>query len=979
MLHRAASNAYSWWWASHIRTKQSRWLEQNLQDLEEKVKETLKIIDNDGDSFAQRAEMYYRRRPELINFVEEAFRAYRALAERYDHLSKELQSANRTIATVFPERAQYAMDDDEENLPGTSFPSDDPNNQDQDVAAVPKPSIPKVPDIPKKDLRSQSMLVSRQKPIKRTASTTANAAAVPSSGLSKTEALEEIDKLHKEILALQTEKEFVHSLYKRTYEKFWEIECQITQMHKSVSDLQDEFGVGTVIEDDEARTLMVATALNSCQQTLVKLQEKQEQTAEEARLERQRIEESHKKFGTLKAEFLSKRADCLESNSLELKNIDQGINIDEEQEDHGMELPRQKIEEQIDLNSKTSLTVMELADKIDELVNKVATLETSLATQTAMVMRLRSETDELQAHIRRLEEEKESLVESSDVMSKKLKELEEELRRVKNLNQSVEHQSNNFQTHFTEASCGLDNLSGKLKLVKQDEKVEDTEFLQEVKAVPDAEPENKSVENSDKMVPRDEPVISEEVMAEEEEKKDDEILALNNSNTVEDENQTDSSNDLGLMPENPEEPMQQEKDEKQDSSPIVDGDLDIETRELEAEEEEDQPIWRKLFVRGLEDREKILLEEYTSVLHNFKSVRKKLSEVENKNRDSICEMGIQIRELKSAIVSKDEVIQTLLRKLSNPQTSPYTTPEYKYIQQESKPQAATSQNSDTVSSNKNQKSLSDLFSEQPFEPTETTKESPANLETTLTKEEENKVKENLDNEKHATSPVEEKVRSDIDGLLEENLEFWLRFSTSVHQIQKFQSSIQDLHAELKELKHKKQEGGGKHQTGKSDIRPIYRHLREIQTELSLWMEHNALLKEELQSRFSSLCNIQDEISRISNADSRAEKTELSQYKAAKFQGEVLNMKQENNKVSDELQAGLNRVRAMKVDVEKTVAQLDDELGISASKKYYITGARIPLRSFLFGVKLKKQKPSIFSCVNPALQKQYSDLAAGLPT
>ncbi|KAF5455985.1 hypothetical protein F2P56_025504 [Juglans regia] len=983
MLQRAASNAYSWWWASHVRTKQSRWLEQNLQDLEEKVKETLKIIDNDGDSFAQRAEMYYRRRPELINFVEEAFRAYRALAERYDHLSKELQSANRTIATVFPERAQYAMDDDEENLPGTSFPSDDPNKQDQDVAAVPKPSIPKVPDIPKKDFRSQSMSVSRKKPIKRTASTTAKAAAVPSSGLSKTEALEEIDMLLKEILALQTEKEFVHSLYKRKYEKFWEIECQITQMHKRVCDLQDEFGVGTVIEDDEARTLMVATALNSCKQTLVKLREKQEQAAEEARVERQRIEEAHQKFGTLKDEFLSKRADCLENNSPELKNIDQGINIDEEQEGHAMELPRQKIEEQIDLNSKTSLTVMELADKIDELVNKVATLETCVSTQTAMVKRLRSEIDELQAHIRSLEEEKESLVESSDVMRKKLKETEEELRRVKNLNQSVEHQRNNLQTHFTEASSGLDNLSGKLKTVKQDEKVEDTELLQEVKAVPDAEPENKSVENSGKIVPSDEPVISEEVMAEEEEKKDDEILeilALNNSNTVEDENQPDLSSDLGLMPEKPKEPMQQEKDEKQDSSPIVDGDLVIETRELEAEEEEDQPIWRKLFVKGLEDREKILLEEYTSVLHNFKSARKKLSEVENKNRDSIFELGMQIRELKSAIVSKDEVIQTLLQKLSNPQASPYTTPEYKYIQQESKPQAATSQNSDTVSSNTNQKSLSDLFSEQPFEPTGTSKESPANLEATLTKEEKNnKFEVNLDNEKHATSPVEERVRSDIDGLLEENLEFWLRFSTSVHQIQKFQSSIQDLHAELMELKHKKQEGGGKHQTGKSDIRPIYRHLREIQTELSLWMEHNALLKEELQSRFSSLCNIQDEISRISNADSRAEKTELSQYKAAKFQGEVLNMKQENNKVSDELQAGLNRVRAMKDDVEKTVAQLDDELGISASKKYYTTGARIPLRSFLFGVKLKKQRPSIFSCVNPALQKQYSDLAAGLPT
>lgn len=37
MLQRAASNAYSWWWASHIRTKQSKWLEQNLQGMNQPV------------------------------------------------------------------------------------------------------------------------------------------------------------------------------------------------------------------------------------------------------------------------------------------------------------------------------------------------------------------------------------------------------------------------------------------------------------------------------------------------------------------------------------------------------------------------------------------------------------------------------------------------------------------------------------------------------------------------------------------------------------------------------------------------------------------------------------------------------------------------------------------------------------------------------------------------------------------------------
>eukprot|EP00249_Psilotum_nudum_P025292 c29627_g1_i1 orf=3-425(-) len=49
----------------------------------------LKIIEEDADSFAKRAEMYYKRRPELLNLVEAFYRAYRALAERY-HLTGEL-------------------------------------------------------------------------------------------------------------------------------------------------------------------------------------------------------------------------------------------------------------------------------------------------------------------------------------------------------------------------------------------------------------------------------------------------------------------------------------------------------------------------------------------------------------------------------------------------------------------------------------------------------------------------------------------------------------------------------------------------------------------------------------------------------------------------------------------------------------------------------------------------------------------------
>ncbi|KAF6143019.1 hypothetical protein GIB67_041087 [Kingdonia uniflora] len=83
--------SHSWWWDSHISPKNNKWLADNLEEMDRSVKQMLKLIEEDGDSFAKKAEMYYRKRPMLISNVEEFYRMYRALAERYDHLTVELR------------------------------------------------------------------------------------------------------------------------------------------------------------------------------------------------------------------------------------------------------------------------------------------------------------------------------------------------------------------------------------------------------------------------------------------------------------------------------------------------------------------------------------------------------------------------------------------------------------------------------------------------------------------------------------------------------------------------------------------------------------------------------------------------------------------------------------------------------------------------------------------------------------------------
>ncbi|KAG8092942.1 hypothetical protein GUJ93_ZPchr0012g21864 [Zizania palustris] len=88
------------------------WLMINYTDMDSKIKLMIKIIDEDADSFARRAEMYYRRRPELMSLLEELYRAYRALAERHDHAAGELRHAHRKMAEAFPDEFQLDLDDD---------------------------------------------------------------------------------------------------------------------------------------------------------------------------------------------------------------------------------------------------------------------------------------------------------------------------------------------------------------------------------------------------------------------------------------------------------------------------------------------------------------------------------------------------------------------------------------------------------------------------------------------------------------------------------------------------------------------------------------------------------------------------------------------------------------------------------------------------------------------------------------------------
>ncbi|XP_073126353.1 kinase-interacting protein 1 [Henckelia pumila] len=918
MLQRAANNAYSWWWASHIRTKQSKWLEQSLQDMEEKVQSMLKLIEEDGDSFAKRAEMYYKRRPELINSVEESYRAFRALADRYDHLSKDLQNANRTIATVFPEQIQFAMEEDED----CASPKTLKKSQ---IPSMNMANVPTVPKAPIKDFKGLVTTASKQLQMK-----SSKVKEQVKSGFSKEEALKEVDKLQKDILASQTVKEFVKSSYENGLAKYWEIESQIIEMQQKVCSLQDEFNMDTVIDDDEARTLMAGAALKSCQEMLAQLQENQEKAALEAREEFNKIEDSRERLKTLRNEYLpdgtndqEKQGECDKTEALEDKSQDSGK--------ERIDALQGKTIENLDLSSMASMTVSELAEKIDELVNKVLSLETSVSSQTVLINTLKTEAGELHEQIRGLEDEKGALIDGKYNLRAKVKELEEKLNSVQDLNKNVERQNSDLETNFSEALLNLDHLSEKLGSVKPDEEAQQNETPRD---------EARSISLDDLKVEQKDVSISEEPfeVSNADDKLDVKEVNIEVSNTdhkldvkevnIEEVPQSDASVPEKLTIDESVTFSEQKPEEHVDI---------FQSKELiivEAQgdmEKEEGLHWQKMLLSGVEDREKILLKEYTALLRNFKEVKKKLSDMEKREKESQFDTIVQMREFKKAILKRDEEIQHMRQRLN--------------LLLADKPQEAGENFAVNEDSNVNKEEIKSVHTERT----------------------------------PSISAVEEKFRTDIDAILDENLDFWLRFSTAFHQIQKFKTEVQDLQDEISKLQEKKKQGGSVKTRLKSEVLPIYKHLREIQTELTLWLEQSASLKDELKRRFASLCGIQEDITKALKDGAEEEEIRFSSHQAAKFQGEILNMKQENNKVREELETGLEHVSVLKLDIEKTLGKLHEDFDIPSDQpqlKHNMSKSRIPLRSFIFGTRQKKQKHSIFSYMHP--NRRYQILKAGVP-
>ncbi|KAF0914584.1 hypothetical protein E2562_030661 [Oryza meyeriana var. granulata] len=221
--------------------------------------------------------MYYKKRPELMNLVEEFYRAYRALAERYDQATGALRQAHRTISEAFPNQMPSMSEDSpssgqdvEPRTPEMPMPARAPYDLDdlhKDAAGVsPHPFTVKRNGTQPDDIESQSL---KQQ--------------ISSESQRANKAESEIHSLKDTISCLISEKDTTLLQYNESTRRLSVLECELSNAHVELKKLSDHMAM-------EVDKLKYAESHNSAMQSEL------ETLDQKVRVQEQELEQSRKEI-----------------------------------------------------------------------------------------------------------------------------------------------------------------------------------------------------------------------------------------------------------------------------------------------------------------------------------------------------------------------------------------------------------------------------------------------------------------------------------------------------------------------------------------------------------------------------------------------------------------------------------------------------------------------------------------------------------
>ncbi|KAG6537236.1 hypothetical protein ZIOFF_002323 [Zingiber officinale] len=332
-----------------------------------------------------------------------------------------------------------------------------------------------------------------------------------------------------------------------------------------------------------------------------------------------------------------------------------------------------------------------------------------------------------------------------------------------------------------------------------------------------------------------------------------------------------------------------------------------------------------------------------ALLKNASEVGNK-NDVETKNKNYILEMIALIGELVNVITARDEEIQWL-RALE------------------------AGSNGSAIAPSVEDSCHSEIL---PSKPATTMKDSEISEFPLQSDSSDHGINVECVNEKKCISSTEEKFRKDVNHLVDKNLEFWLRFSTTHHYVQQIKAKYEELLADINKPNDKKTEEGNS-QAGKTESESFVKRLGQFKTELLVWSEQSLLLGGELERRLSSLRSMQEEISNIVNIGSSSGEALFAPDEAMRLQNEAMDMKHESGKSLSQLLLGLDQIRGVQTEIEKQLTMLCDNFQVYVSGETNDPSKEgVPLSTFF---ELEPKKPSTFSRILPLLRKYKNKVSS----
>ncbi|KAL5230645.1 hypothetical protein ABZP36_029421 [Zizania latifolia] len=473
------SRKYSWWWVSHISPKNSKWLQENLNDMDSKVKAMIKLLNEDADSFARRAEMYYKKRPELMKLVEEFYRAYRALAERYDQATGALRQAHKTISEAFPNQMPSISDESptssgQEVEPHTPempifthapFDSDDPeetsalsNRKGFDVKVRKGLSFGS-PEVKGNDDISNEMANLQQEISRLLAESHSMKQHILSESERANKAESEIQILKDTVVQLNSDKDTSLLQYNQSTERLSTLESVLSKAQADLKKLTDEMVT-------EVQKLSSAEVRNS------EIQSELEALDQKLKIQQEELEQKHKELKSFNLIFQEEQEKRMQAESALLSEGKERAQSQEEVQRLTIEIQmaNQKLNELKQTKVDLENAVCELNKEVDSLTDQnrssellIQELHDEINSLKDLKNELQSEIQSLRNTISQLNTEKDATLFQHQQSFERVSVLESQLLKLQTELEKVEQKVHNLMQDLEQKRQEADNVHAHLQ------------------------------------------------------------------------------------------------------------------------------------------------------------------------------------------------------------------------------------------------------------------------------------------------------------------------------------------------------------------------------------------------------------------------------------------------------------------------------------------------------------------------------------